>query len=154
MAKEQPSYQFVSQVDIVAGTTITQHSDSMSEFNMLVKQLIATQNRQNELLEEIVEQLGATQRQRSQELAQWKQTNPHIARACKYAADKLGQIQNDFILSLADDVADNYENLQESEYYFNDFIDKYGPRSVHLGSILQLLATLGNAPDVTKTVTR
>ena len=44
-----------------------------------LRELLAGQDRQNELLEELVNQLGAAQKQRANELGQWKQANPHLA---------------------------------------------------------------------------
>ena len=48
-----------------------------TEQTHLLRQLLAGQDRQNELLEELVSQLGAAQKQRAVELGQWKQANPH-----------------------------------------------------------------------------
>ena len=60
-----------------------QHDQTMA---LMMEQLVIGQDRQNELLEEIVEQLGANQRQRGNELNNWKQANPILAKRCKAAA--------------------------------------------------------------------
>ena len=52
-------------------------------------------------------------------------------------------MQIDFLQTLADEVEDQKENLEESEYAFNDFLDRYGPRMAHLNGIIQVLGHLG-----------
>ena len=62
------------------------------ELTMLLQQMIISQDRTNELLEEVVEQMGAGQRQRASELGQWKEANPLLARKCRFAAEALGKV--------------------------------------------------------------
>ena len=45
----------------------------------LLRQLVANQDQQNQLLKELNHQLSAAQRQRAQELCQWKDANPDLA---------------------------------------------------------------------------
>lgn len=145
-------YELVGSNEPTPATTITQRVNTQSEIPDLIRQLIVAQTKQNELLQEIVNQLTASQRQRNLELAQWKLANPVLANSCKMAADCLGKIQTDFLSSLAYDVDDNFEELQENEFLLSEFFEKYGPRLVHLNAILQTLSILGNAPDVTSSV--
>ncbi len=63
----------------------------------LMRQLVVGQDRQNELLEDLVEQINAGQRQRAAELGQWKEANPILARRCRVAAEALGRVQTEFI---------------------------------------------------------
>ena len=112
---------------------------------------LAAQNRQNELLTELINQFTAAGRQKAMELAQWKKSNPRLARACNDAAEKLAQIQTDFIESLSDEIDVNYDVLQDGDFALGEFVDKFGPRVIHLNSLLQVLAQLGNAPDVPMT---
>ncbi len=142
-----------TQVDASA-SSIPRTSD-LSEVAALLRRSVqlqdrtlAAQNRQNELLEELIDQIGAAGRQKALELAQWKKSNPRLARACKEAAEKLGQIQTDFIDSLSDEIDVNYDVLQDGDFALGEFVDKFGPRIIHLNSLLQVLAQLGNAPDV------
>jgi len=144
-------YELVGSIGVDA-ETITQYSDQRSEFSELMRQLISVQTKQNELLQEVVDQLGAAQRQRNMELAQWKRANPVLANSCKMAANSLGKIQTEFLTSLAYEVDDNFEDLKDNEYLLNEFFDKYGSRIVHLNTILQTLSILGNAPDVSAVV--
>ena len=141
----EPKYELVGSVD-VAPRTITQHADQQSEFTALVRQLLVAQTRQNELLQEVVDCLSAGQRQRAAELSQWKDANPGLAKSCRVAADCLGKIQTEFISTLAFEISDNCENLQESEYFMHEFFDKYGPRIAHLNALMQTLSVLGSVP--------
>jgi len=113
----------------------------------LLHQLIACQNRQNELLEELVKQTTAAQRQRAMELSQWKQSHPELARQCRAAAETLGIAQTEFLRSIAEEVADNGDTLADGEFMLNEFVDRFGPRLAHLNGVLQVLTQLGSAPS-------
>ena len=141
----EPKYELVNSIGDNAGT-ITQHADRQSEFTALVRQLLVAQNRQNELLQEVVDCLSAGQRQRAAELSQWKDANPGLAKSCRVAADNLGRIQTEFLSSLTFEINDNFENLQDSEYFMHEFFDKYGPRIAHLNALMQTLSVLGSVP--------
>ena len=145
-----------AQVDSSA-SSIPQTND-LSELTALMRRSVqlqdrtlAAQNRQNELLGELLNQFTAAGRQKAMELAQWKKSNPRLARACKDAAEKLAQIQTEFIDSLSDEIDVNYDVLQDGDFALGEFVDKFGPRVIHLNSLLQVLAQLGNAPDVPMT---
>src|SRR5664280_658833 len=86
----------------------------------LLRDILAAQDRQNELLEELVSQLSAGQKQRTTELGQWKQANPHLARGCRVAAEALGKVQTEFLESLTAEVSANYENLLGGEFMLNE----------------------------------
>ncbi len=149
-------YELVSPIGAVEtnsnASTITQNVEHQTEVADLLRHLILVQAKQNELLQEVVNQLSFAQRQRNLELAQWKKANPILAHSCKIAADRLGKIQTEFLAGLASEIDDSFENLQESEYLLSEFFDKYGPRIVHLNTLLQTLSVLGNAPDFPKPV--
>ena len=112
------------------------------EIAALLQQLVIGQDRQNELLEEMVEQMGASQRQRAAELGQWKEANPLLARRCRAAAEALSQVQTEFLQNLTVEVNDNFENMMDGEFVLNEFVDRYGPRLAHLNGVLQLLSQL------------
>ena len=96
------------------------------------------QDKQNELLEELVSQVSANQRQRQSELVQWKQANPRLARSCRMAAEALGKVQTEFLDGLTREIGDNFENLIEGEFMLNEFVDRFGPRMAHLNGLLQV----------------
>ncbi|HMO13921.1 MAG TPA: hypothetical protein PKD64_09965 [Pirellulaceae bacterium] len=118
--------------------------ETSNEVVDLLRQLVIGQDRQNELLEELVEQMNAQQRQRANELGQWKDANPILARRCRLAAEALGQVQTEFLHSMTVDVNENYEAMMEGDFVLNEFVDKYGPRLAHLNGVLQLLSQLGS----------
>lgn len=117
------------------------------ELNSLLQQLVIGQERQNDLLEELVDQMGASQRQRANELGQWKEANPSLARRCRDAAEALSQVQTEFLENLTIEVSDNYENMLDGEFVMNEFVDRYGPRLAHLNGVLQLLSQLSSVPQ-------
>ena len=123
----------------------TRSSDS--EIGGLLRQLLAGQDRQNELLEELIGQVNSNQRQRAHELGQWKQANPRLARNCRVAAEALGKVQTEFLSSLTREIGDNYENLMEGEFMLNEFVDRFGPRMAHLNGLLQVLSQLSATPN-------
>ncbi len=108
---------------------------------------LAGQERQNELMEDLIENLGAAQRQRAQELGQWREANPVLARRCRVAAEALSQIQTEFLENLTIDVKDNFDNLVDGDFVLNEFVDRYGPRLAHLNSVLQVLSQLSSVPS-------
>lgn len=112
----------------------------------LLRQLVIGQDRQNELLEDMVEQMNAGQRQRAAELGQWKEANPVLARRCRTAAEALGQVQTEFIENLTIEVSENYESMMDGEFMLNEFVDRFGPRLAHLNGVLQLLSQLSSMP--------
>lgn len=115
----------------------------------LLQQLVIGQERQNNLLEELVKQNNATQKQRATELGQWKEANPGLARRCRTAAETLSRVQNEFLHNLTDDVTDNEDCLLDGEFALNEFVDRYGPRLAHLNGVLQVLSQLSTTADTT-----
>lgn len=125
---------------------INQPANLQSEMVTLLHQLVEGQDRQNELLEEVASQMGAAQRQRANELTQWKEANPLLARRCRAAAEALSQVQTEFLQNMTVDVNDSYENMLDSDFVLNEFVDRYGPRLAHLNGVLQLLSQLSAQP--------
>jgi predicted DsbA family dithiol-disulfide isomerase len=117
----------------------------------LLRELLAAQDRQNELLEEMVSQLSTAQKQRATELGQWKQANPRLARNCRLAAEALGRVQTEFLESLTQEITANYENLLDGEFMLNEFVDRFGPRMAHLNGLLQVLSQLSATANPTNT---
>lgn len=109
----------------------------------LLRQLVVGQERQNELLEDMVDQMNAAQRQRASELGQWREANPVLARRCRLAAEALSHVQTEFLENLTIDVRENFDNLTDADFALNEFVDRYGPRLAHLNGVLQVLSQLG-----------
>ena len=131
-------------VDVSAGAVPAGASDGLGDdSNGLLRQLLAAQDRQNELLEELIEQMSAAHKQRANELGQWKQANPHLARRCRRAAESLSKIQTQFLENLTEELNENAEHLMDGEFMLNEFVDRFGPRLAHLNGVLQMLSQLG-----------
>ena len=114
----------------------------------LLRQLVAGQQQQNQLLERLIQQQKAVNEQRATELQQWKEANPDLARACRSAAETLSRVQTQFLDNLTEEIADSEDSLEESEFMLNEFVDRFGPRLAHLNGVLQVLAQLGNGEPV------
>jgi hypothetical protein len=137
-----------TQVDIsqnVASTPAPNLGTGVEQSNLL-RDILQAMDRQNELMEELISQVNNVQRQRMQELAQWKEANPRLSRNCRTASEALAKVQTEFLSSLANEVNENPEGLLEGEYMLNEFIDRYGPRLAHLNGVLQVLTQLGSPP--------
>jgi hypothetical protein len=149
MSREPQEISPVFRVDVSAAnseslvTKRTKGGDG--EIADLLRQLIVGQERQNELLEDMLDQMNAAQRQRANELGQWREANPMLARRCRMAAEALSQVQTEFLENLTIDVKENYENLIDGEFALNEFVDRYGPRLAHLNGVLQVLSQLSSA---------
>ncbi len=149
MAHDSQDISPVFRIDVAQGASepqIGQPSSSQSEMTALLHQLVIGQDRQNDLLEEMVEQMNANQRQRSNELSQWKDANPLLARRCRAAAEALSQVQTEFLQTLTLEVNDSHEEMKDSDFMLNEFVDRYGPRLAHLNGVLQLLSQLSANP--------
>lgn len=124
--------------------------DPQAVMVQLLQQVVVNQQRQTELLEELNRHLTAAQRQKANELNQWKQANPQLARDCRIAAEALSNVQTEFLRSLTEEVQDNSEELVESEFVLNEFVDRFGPRMAHLNGVMQILSQLSSAGVVPK----
>ena len=121
------------------------------EQTRLLRDILTSQDRQNELLEELVNLLATPQRQRAAELNHWKQANPRLANNCRQAAETLGKIQSEFVEQLTVEVNENAEVLMDGEFMLTEFVDRFGPRLAHLNGVLQMLAHLSSeSPDETE----
>ena len=128
----------------VSPATSTGASNNGGSVPQMLSQMVTAQNRQNELLEQLINQMNAAQRQRSTELGQWKQANPHLADRCRDAAETLGQVQTRFLESVTEEITDNADCLMDGEFMLNEFVDRFGPRLAHLNGVLQVLSQLSS----------
>ena len=151
MSDEQASKPaFYSQIDISHAPAPPPNSGglgSVAELTCVLREILAGQDRQNELLEEMINQLNATQRQRANELGQWKQANPRLAKNCRMAAESLSKVQTEYLETLTEEINENYEVLRDGEFMLNEFVDRFGPRVAHLNGLLQVLSQLSAAPE-------
>lgn len=139
-----------SQIDVSqAAHAAASNARQDVEQTRLLRELLSAQDRQNELLEELVGQLGVAHKQRATELGQWKQANPHLAHNCRMAAEALGKVQAEFLGSLTAEINANFESLLDGEFMLNEFVDRFGPRMAHLNGLLQVLSQLSATPNPT-----
>jgi uncharacterized protein involved in exopolysaccharide biosynthesis len=110
----------------------------------LLRQLVLSQEKQNQLLEQLVQNTVNVQKQRANELQQWKDANPRLAKACRRAAETLSKVQAEFLDNLSAEVIENEDTLMDGEFMLSEFVDRFGPRMAHLNGILQVLAQLGS----------
>lgn len=147
MASPNPVSSLFTQVDITpaASTKSQQVHGYGDEHSILLRQILTAQDRQNELLEELVNLLGSHHKQRQHELSQWKQANPELSKSCRKAAEALSKVQVEFIDKMTGEVHEYSDVFMDGEYMLNEFVDRYGPRMAHLNGVLQVLAQLGSA---------
>ena len=148
--ENQGSRPLCSQIDVTTGPYMPPKAamrDTENEHILLLRELLAAQDRQNELLEELVSQLNGSQKQRAIELGQWKQANPHLAYNCRMAAEALGKVQTEFLSSLTYEINQNYESLLDGDFMLNEFVDRFGPRLAHLNGLLQVLSQLSSTSN-------
>lgn len=149
MAHDPRLFSPVFSIDVSAGPAAGASSkiDANELIVGLLKQLVDGQQREIKLLEEVAHFVGLNHRQRQQEIANWKEANPDLARSCRLAAESLAKVQNDFIHRMTEEAVDNQENLLESEYMLSEFVDRFGPRMAHLGGVLHMLSQLSAAKE-------
>ena len=113
----------------------------------LLRELLKGQERQNHLLEDLIDQVGAVQRQRASELGQWRDANPELARRCRAAANALSRVQTQYLENLTEEVSENSDHLMDGEFMLTEFVDRFGPRLAHLNGVLQILSQLSSVPN-------
>lgn len=156
MSNPNPVSSLFTQVDITpaASTKSQQVHGYGDEHAILLRQILTAQDRQNELMEELVNLLGTHHKQRQAELAQWKKANPDLSKSCRKAAEALSKVQVEFIDKMTEEVHDNADVFMDGEFMLNEFVDRFGPRMAHLNGVLQVLSQLGaagNAPEAPAT---
>jgi len=136
-----------TQLEVSAGLPAHSSQAEVVETNettAVLNDIRDTLDKQNQLLEELVNHLTQNQRQRNQELAQWKSANPGLVRSCRRAAETLSRVQTDFLKQMTREVNENSEALADADFMLNEFIDRFGPRMAHLNGVLQVLSALSN----------
>jgi hypothetical protein len=135
-----------SQLDVSSAT----HSQSLSpreEQAELLREMLAAQDRTNELLEELTNTVAATQKQRANELNQWRNAHPALAAACREAAEALTRVQIEYLDRMTEEINDTSDDMVDGEFMLNEFVDRYGPRLAHLNGVIQVLAQLSSVPN-------
>lgn len=134
-------------MDVSTGSQPHPVHSSREDQSELLREILAAQDRTNELLEELGSTMAATQKQRANELNQWRNAHPALASACREAAEALTRVQIDYLERLTEEINDTSEDMVEGDFMLNEFIDRYGPRLAHLNGVIQVLAQLSSVPN-------
>jgi len=146
---QYPAPPMFSQVDVTAGSTTQAEPREDMEQAELLREVLAAQDRTNEILEELVGVMGHQQKQRAQELHQWRSANPNLAESCREAAESLSRVQLDYLERITDEINETAEDMVEGDFMLNEFVDRFGPRLAHLNGVIQVLAQLSSTPTPT-----
>jgi hypothetical protein len=145
MSQSHSTPAMYTQVDVTAGAPPTPPGGHSSlEHTELLRDVLAAQDRTNELLEELLSIMASSHKQRLQELHQWKNANPRLAESCRQAAEALSHVQVDYLERITDEIKDTAEDMAHGEFMLNEFVDRFGPRLAHLNGVIQVLAQLGS----------
>lgn len=146
MANDNTHYSPVFRIDVSADPAASpaMSGDVGLAMVTLMRQMISLQEKQNQMLDQLVSHASHGQRARSTELQQWKEANPRLARSCRNAAETLAKVQTQFLENMTEEIVDNEESLVDGDFMLNEFVDRFGPRLAHLNGVLQMLAQLGN----------
>ncbi len=117
-----------------------------AELISVLRELLAQQKTQNDLLVQLLTLQTAPQRKKMHDLQAWRTAHPELARSCRELLDKMSEMQTEYFLRMVETSAENGEDWGYSEFMFNDFVDRFGPRLVHLNALLQALGHLA-APE-------
>jgi hypothetical protein len=149
----RPAPSLFSQVDVTTASHTHTHPimSSREEQTELLREVLSAQDRTNELLEELSGMMAAAQKQRANELNQWRNAHPALASACREAAEALTRVQIEYLQRLTEEVNDTSDDMIEGEFMLNEFIDRYGPRLAHLNGVIQVLAQLSSVPNTANT---
>jgi hypothetical protein len=134
-----------TQVDVSAGSA--HHAPAHhgpSEQTDLLREVLAAQDRTNELLEELVGIMATAHKARLQELHQWKNANPRLAESCREAAEALSRVQVEYLERMTEEINDTADDMCYGEFMMNEFVDRFGPRLAHLNGVIQVLAQLSS----------
>jgi len=134
-----------TQVDVTPGAAHpTASAHSATEQTELLREVLAAQDRTNEILEELVGIMATAHKQRLQELHQWKNANPRLANSCRDAAEALSRVQVEYLERMTEEISDTAEDMTCGEFALNEFVDRFGPRLAHLNGVIQVLAQLSS----------
>lgn len=147
MSNRPQTQPLFTQVEVSSNLPTATPDSGSSEQSVVMRQILTVLERQTEVLEEILSQTNAAQRQRATELGNWKQANPELSRNCRLAAETLSRVQTAYLDSLTREVTENADVLMDGEFMLTEFVDRFGPRLAHLNGVLQVLTQLAGNPQ-------
>ena len=143
----RPAPPLFSQLDVSSASHAHAHLSPREEQTELFREMLAAQDRTNELLEDLASTLAANHKQRASELHQWRNAHPALATSCREAAEALTRVQIEYLDRMTEEINDTSDDMVEGEFLLNEFVDRYGPRLAHLNSVIQVLAQLSSVPN-------
>jgi hypothetical protein len=143
----RPTPPLFSQLDVSSSTRTQPLLSPREEQTELLREILASQDRTNELLEDLTNTLAANQKQRANELNQWRNAHPALASACREAAEALTRVQIDYLDRMTEEINFTSADMVDGDFMLNEFIDRYGPRLAHLNGVIQVLAQLSSVPN-------
>jgi hypothetical protein len=143
----RPTPPLFSQVDVTTAARPQPVLSTREDQTELLREMLASQDRTNELLEELSSTLAASHKQRANELNQWRNAHPALSSACREAAEALTRVQIEYLERMTEEINDTSDCLVEGDFMLNEFIDRYGPRLAHLNGVIQVLAQLSSVPN-------
>jgi len=144
---QRPAPPLFSQLDVSSASHPHSHLSPREEQTELLREMLSAQDRTNELLEDLASTLAANQKQRANELQQWRSAHPELAVACREAAEALTKVQIEYLDRMTEEINETSEDMIDGEFLLNEFVDRNGPRLAHLNSVIQVLAQLSSVPN-------
>ncbi|MDO4584316.1 MAG: hypothetical protein Q4D62_09460 [Planctomycetia bacterium] len=148
---EQTPQTIFSQIDVSNVVSSPQTSDQEtlaekrhSEMMLVLREILAQQRRQSDLLFQMLNFQTAASRQRTQELQKWRQAHPQLSKGCREILSMLEGVQTEYYTRIVEEAEEKGEDMVYSEFLFNEFVDRFGPRLMHLNGLLQLLTQLSS----------
>ncbi len=146
-SSRRPAPPLFSQLDVSSATRTQSVLSPREEQTELLREVLAAQERTNELLEELASTVAATHKQRANELTQWRNAHPALASACREAAEALTRVQIDYLDRMTEEINYTSDDMVEGDFMLNEFIDRYGPRLAHLNGVIQVLGQLSSVSN-------
>ena len=128
--ESQSAARLFTQVDVGpnANTPSAVPISAGDEQTRLLRDILTAQDRQNELLEELVSQTKRSPAAAEQRVGAMEAGQPRLARGCRMAADALSKVQTEFLETLTNEVNDNADEFLQGDFLLNEFVDRFGPR--------------------------
>lgn len=135
------------QVDVSAGSPLPPSASSADQVQIellkQLQQLNSLAKEQLELTRQMVVLNQNVQQQRQQAVKKWRKENPYLTKQCAQAVKIFEGVHKAFLSELAEHIMDNGEDLVDAEFVLNEFVDRFGPRLIHVNSVMNLLQNLG-----------
>ena len=126
----------------------TTHPERGADVADLLRQILEVQREQLAYQRAAAAAHDMTARWRAY-LSRWNEEFPDLSDSCKKAMPHLERVYGQMITDLSEKVNDDDDGL-DSDFAVQEFLDKYGMRLAQLGTILNLVAPLAEAGNVTE----